>query len=567
MAEEHARAGKALTYPPPAMPARKHSVVEELADFVVALELDDVPERVRELCRWQTASVLAAIYASRQNPAARAVREAVLGWDKAGRASVIGGSEKLAVHEAVLVNSAASMALDYDDYLYMGHTGHSSVLASLALGEAWKRSTREVLLAQVVANEIGGRVGASSVLGPQNGQAWSFIHALEGAAVFAKLAGLSRDETAHALSVALYQPTFTLWPGFMGPGSKVLTAATPTVIGLQAADFARHGLTGAREIFEHPRKGFWAAFTFAPLAGMLGGLGQSWVSDTLAFKRYPGCAYIDTTLDALFQILSEFRAKKGRNLAPAEVRRIRVDANLLTVEMDNLSSEHVAPRDPLSPINVNFSIPFNVAIAIVAGAHDGGTLTPEFLTEHDAPIRSLARKTELRHEWPLTFEVVRAFDGVLGKSGVLAGLGPVEIFAVLDGYRRQMGGRKNTSIRPAALVRRLGSVAAWTRRARSARRQRAGPTGIGNVDFTRFRMAFPVEVTLETTDLERYSARQDVPLGAPGQPARIEVAEQKLRHELGTHLDRDGIERVVGLIREFESSSLEDFVRAVTVAR
>ena len=137
------------------------------------------------------------------------------------------------------VNSAASMALDYDDYLYMGHTGHSAVLASLALCEAEALSTRDFLLAQVIANEIGGRVGASAVLGPQNGQAWSFIHAVEGAAIGAKLWGLCRERRRRTPSrIALYQPTFTLWPGFMGPGSKVLTAAAPTVTGLQAAAFA-----------------------------------------------------------------------------------------------------------------------------------------------------------------------------------------------------------------------------------------------------------------------------------------------------------------------------------------
>jgi 2-methylcitrate dehydratase PrpD len=540
------------------------TVVEQLADFIVSVGLDDVPERVRVLSRWQIASVVAAIFAGRENASARAVRDAVRAWSQPGPVSVIGSADRLPLHDAVLASSAASMALDYDDYLYMGHTGHSAVLASLALGEMLRASSDKCLLAQVVANEIGGRVGASAVLGPQNGQAWSFIHAVEAAAVYAKLAGLGREQTADALAIALYQPTFTLWPGFMGPGSKVLTAATPSLAGLQAGAFAAHGLHGARRIFEHPRKGFWASFTFAPLPGMMSGLGQSWVSDTLAFKRYPGCAYIDTTLDALFEILAEFRAKKGRDLAPEEVRRVRVEANLLTVEMDNLSSEHVRPRDALSPINVNFSIPFNVGIAIVAGAHDGRTLTPEFLAEHDARIRAIARKTELVHDWPLSFEVVRAFDGVLGKSGVLAGLGPAQYLAVLDGYRRQMGGRKKTSLRLGALAKNLGSVAAWTRRARSTRRRHAGPTGIGNVDFTRFRMAFPVVVSLETTDLERYRARQDVPIGAPGRPGRVEAAQRKLRHELGPHFSPADLDRVVTMIERFESSSLDDFLRALS---
>ena len=46
--------------------------------------------------------------------------------------------------------------------------------------------------------------------------------------------------------------------------SKVLTAAGPTVTGIQAAQLAREGMTGAPEIFEHPRKG-------PVLAGWIGG--------------------------------------------------------------------------------------------------------------------------------------------------------------------------------------------------------------------------------------------------------------------------------------------------------
>ena len=95
---------------------------------------------------------------------------------------------------------------------------------------------------------------------------------------------------------------------------------------------------------------------------MMAGLGSAWVSDTLAFKRYPGCAYIDTTLDALFEILAELSGpSRAASSRPTTSHRVSVEANLLTVEMDNLSSEHDRAGEPLSPINVNFSIPFNVA--------------------------------------------------------------------------------------------------------------------------------------------------------------------------------------------------------------
>ena len=344
-------------------------VVEKLADWVVSLAYDDIPPRVLERARHQIVNVMASLYAGTTSRDALKVVDAVRGWSGPGPCTLIPLGDRLRLFDAVYAASALGMALDYDDYLYMGHTGHSSVLASWAVGEAERRSTREVLVAQVIANEIGGRVGASVVLGPQNGQAWSFIHAAGAAAASAKLYRLDRAQTAHALSIALYQPTFTLWPGFMGPGSKVLTAAGPTVTGIQAAELARAGLTGARRIFEHPKKGFWASFSYVPLPGMMTGLGHSWVTDTLAYKKYPGCAYIDTTMDALFMVLREFEHSHGRTLRPEEVRGIEVEASLLSVEMDNLSAEHVGEHEPLSPVNINFSIPFNVALGVLAGRH------------------------------------------------------------------------------------------------------------------------------------------------------------------------------------------------------
>jgi 2-methylcitrate dehydratase PrpD len=292
---------------------------------------------------------------------------------------------------------------------------------------------------------------------------------------------------------------------------------------------------------------------------MLTGLGEAWVSDTIAVKPYPGCAYVDTTLDALFRVLAEFRDKKARDLAPAEVSKIHVEANLLTVEMDNLSSEHVAPNEPLSPINVNFSVPFNVGIAIAAGAHEGRTLAQSFLDRHDAEIRELASKTKLVHDWKMSFDVARAFEGVLGRSGVLQHLGPRDYLALMSGYRRQLGGRKKTGLGFSALWKRRLGLGELTRAARqrpsSSSRVRRD---LSSVDFTRFKMTFPVRVTLETADRERFSARQDIPSGAPGAAGQRETVRAKLLRELPHRLPSDRVASFANGIDRFERASLTE---------
>src|SRR5437588_699622 len=124
------------------------------------------------------------------------------------------------------------------------------VVASLAVGEALGRSGREVLTALVAANELGGRLGGACLIGPQNGQLWTYIHQLGGAAATSRLLGLDARTTGHALGIALSQPAFGLWPGFMGPDSKLITAAEPLRSGIRAAYLANAGVTGPAEPLE-----------------------------------------------------------------------------------------------------------------------------------------------------------------------------------------------------------------------------------------------------------------------------------------------------------------------------
>jgi 2-methylcitrate dehydratase PrpD len=522
------------------------TAVERLAEWVVGVRADEIPEPVRARARAQIASVVAACHAGWDTEAGRAVHRAVSGWSRPGPCTVIPTGERIALHDAVLINAALGMTLDYDDYLYLGHTGHSAVLASLALCEQEGWSAEELLAAQVVANEIGGRIGASVVLGPQNGQAWSFLHLVEGAAVASRLLGLTAAQTAQAMAIALYQPTYTLWPGFMGPTSKVLTAAGPTVTGIQAASLAREGVTGAREILEHARKGFWKTFAFAPLPSMLGGLGEVWLTETLTVKPYPGCAYIDTAMDALFAVLEEFRRTEGRPLDPARVARVVVRASLLTVEMDNLGAEH-DDGGRVSPVTANFSISLGVAIGLLAGRLTPTEMGRGFLDANERAIRDLAARVELIHDWGMSARVARSFGrGPLGP--VVRKLRPRDVAKVVAGYRGQMGGRKKNPLRRRAMVPDL---------LRELRRRVPLPAG--------FVMTFPAEVSVTTTDGRTITIRRDVPIGAPGQERYDATADEKFLREVTVHVPAEQAERALAMVRDFERSPLGELMRRVCI--
>src|SRR3954452_7114161 len=239
------------------------TICEEWGAWAASLTAADAPEHVAERARLQTTSVIAAANAGAEDAAPFA---AVAPDGPAGEVSR---------------GAAASIAHDWDDYLYMGHTGHSAVWASRAVGEAEGAGDESVLLAQIAANEISGRLGAARFLGPHNGQFWSTIHRPGPARAAGLIRGLDAERLAQAMAISLYQPPYGLWPGFMGPDTKLLTAAEPVAQAIRAADLAAEGFTGPLDVLESPR-GVMAHLAFAPRPSMLAALGEVWLTDTLA---------------------------------------------------------------------------------------------------------------------------------------------------------------------------------------------------------------------------------------------------------------------------------------------
>jgi len=544
--------------------------IEEIARWVESVSFKDLPSRVLDRARYQMLNIIAAAHAGAISPSARKVMEAVRKWDSGGLFPVVTGGKKFSLHGSLFVNTALSMAHDYDDYLFLGHTGHSAVFTGLLVGMAEKRSMQDVITAQVIGNEIGGRLGAACLIGPQNGQMWTFIHVAEAAAVAAKLMGLDARGIAHAIAIGFYQPPFAMSPGFMGPDTKLLSAAQGSLAGLMAAQLAREGFTGPLDILENPR-GFLAQFSYAPMGFMLSGWGKSWVTESIAYKIVPGCAYIDTTVDAMMIILDEFRRKNGREMTSEDVREVTVLANLLTIGMNHMSEENVG-RGVLNPIAINFSIPANIAILILTGDLKVEYLDPDWLELHREDILALCRRIKLEHDWEMSIGVNKAMGKVLDLSRVVDSIGMTNLLrarrraaahfgtGVTLGIKdflemRSQAGLEGkdylSQIASGALKRVFGSKKSATR---------SGPPDLGESDFSKFTMPFAAKVTIRTSNWKEYSARQDIPCGGPGQPWEdtVKKVENKFRREAGRNLSAKQVQWTIDNIAKIEDGISPD---------
>ncbi len=486
-----------------------------VARWAATVRPEDVPTDVLDRCRAQRRSILAAIAAGRDDPAAERIVEVVRATGGPGPAPLVGTDHRMRVEDAVQAAAVCSVALDDDDYAAFAHPGHSAVLVPLLLAAETGSDGTAQIVAQVVANEVACRFGGVALLGPQNGQLWTFVHAVGGAVAAGRLLGLDTDRMRHALALALSQAPRAVAPALAGPDSKLLLAAEPAVVGLRAARFAAAGVSGPPDVLAHS-EGFWSAFATAPLHGMLTGLGRGWATRTLSIKAVPGCAYVSAAIEALHVL----------GPPPAdEVAQVVVEAALPTLLMDALSAPAVRRRQPPTPVAVTFSTAWSLAVAIEAGWHGPQVLRPAWLDAHAERLAALAGRVQVRHDPALTAATAAAFATVVPPRRLLREAG---LRGLRDARRGAMGAAGASLARDAGrTVLRLlrhppdGVAREWwdgvTR-----------PVGDGPPGFS---MVLPARVQVTTVDGRRHTAEVAIPEGGAAHPQRPPeaVARRKLQ--------------------------------------
>ncbi|HUI24705.1 MAG TPA: MmgE/PrpD family protein [Candidatus Kryptonia bacterium] len=475
-----------------------------VAEWVAQTQFDDVPRRVVEECKNQVLSVIASVHAGHFTEAGRTVSRTVKEWAGGKEATLMPSGERTSVYHAIFGNTALSMALDYDDYLFAGHTGHSAVLTTLAVAEKHGVSGRDFLLAQTLANEVAGRVGASVLLGPLNGQLWTFVHLVASAIATAKLLGLDKDQIQSAIGIALLQPNYSLQAGFFGSDAKLLMASMTAPTGVQAAELALNGLRGCLDILENPQ-GFVKAFSHTPLMGAYDGFGKVWLSDTLCYKAYPGCAYIDTIIDCVLTLVRQ------HTIDARKVKAIHIAASPLTLGMEALAAPYL--KGPASsPITLNFSASYNTAVALM-----DKELTPRQFTRDrikDPAVWELAAKVQLTQDDAMA---QRMRDRSL-----------LRVTSTPEGERYSLD--------------------------------------LATADLNSFRMSFGARVRIEMEDGRNFELEQEVPIGGAGRSfdERRKVVEDKFRRETRYTLRKEKMERAIDLVHHLESvssSGIRDLVR------
>ncbi|MGW2813272.1 MmgE/PrpD family protein [Streptomyces sp. NPDC001415] len=359
----------------------------QLASWASKLDVADAPDRVVAHLRSQLLSQLAAARAGYGHPLGERIAQAY--------GSALQDDPERAAHSLAM----ATICLDFDDTAYAGHLSHSCVNVPLVYAGPLGLDGRRLASAILAANECAARITAAATLGPFRGQTAGHTH-LAGA-----VAGRLRAESAltdiwvNALGLAFTTPTWTLPRGFFTTDAKLCTAAVPVRIGLGACDGARAGLSGPADVLEHPQ-GFLNRFAALPLPEeAVGGLGTLWYTETLSYKVHPGSAYLSAAIDCAAQI-----GTQSRELTVDDIAEVVVEGSLFTSGLDRLTrSEQVGPRSSVAALN--FSVPYNVATALLTGSLEPADLAPPYVTRPE--------------RWALAAKVRTVHDPALSRAALL----------------------------------------------------------------------------------------------------------------------------------------------------
>ena len=300
------------------------TVLEELAEWASTLRLGDVPDEVVGYAKSQILSQLAAARAGTTHPLGQMIQRA------------FGRPLQPDPKQSACALGALTTWLHFDDTAYAGHLSHSTVAVPVAYARALEMDGSALLTSVIAANECAARITAAATLGPFRGLSAVHTHLAGSVAGRLRGEGASARSWVDALSLAFASPPWTLTHPFFIGDARVLCAATPIRMGLDACDAAAAGLSGAPDIFEHP-DGFLASFATVPIADAINArLGERWHTETLSFKVHPGGPGMDTAIDCAALLHEELGDFDVDDLAEVVVK-----SSIYTVLLDQRTSAYI----------------------------------------------------------------------------------------------------------------------------------------------------------------------------------------------------------------------------------
>src|SRR5438874_631191 len=283
-------------------------VTAALAEFLVASRWEDIPAAVRHEGVRSLLNCVGGARGGCRDEAMNLAARVLAPYFGAGRATVIGRSERPDGLNAAFLNAVSANVLEYDDthLATVIHPAAPVVPGLLALAEQRPVSGAELVHALILGIEAECRIGLA-VMPTHYRRGWHITATcgIFGAAAAAgKLLGLDNRRMAWALGHAATQSAGLVES--LGSMSKSIGVGNAAKNGLAAALFAQAGFTAAERAIE-------GRYGFAPvtsdsvdLSKITDGPGENWEILTNAYKPYPCGVVLFPVIDACLELRARY---------------------------------------------------------------------------------------------------------------------------------------------------------------------------------------------------------------------------------------------------------------------
>lgn len=361
------------------------SIVQELANYVVQTDYQDLSDAARQEIKLHILDALGCAIGALDGGPVRAVREQVEDFGGKPRCTLIGGG-KTAPDRAAFYNSTLVRYLDFNDsYLAKGETCHpSDCLGGILAGSEYANASgKQLMVAFAVAYQVWCRLCDEAPV-----RAKGFDHTTLGAyavaAGIAKALGLDAEKTANAVAISgtAYN---ALRVTRTGPLSNWKGLASPDMVfgAAHAAFLAMRGITGPADVFEG-NKGF--------IESMAGPFHIDWSNENLErithtdIKKYNAEMHSQSAIEGLLEL------QKEKGFHAEQVEALHVD--IFDVAYNIIGGgEEGGKHRVRTKEEADHSLPYILAVAILDGTVGPAQYDPQRILRSD--VQQLMQRVQI----------------------------------------------------------------------------------------------------------------------------------------------------------------------------
>lgn len=347
---------------------------------------DAVGIRARELLLDYLGVMIGGAY---EEPSARAAIEYARVVGGSAQSSLLaGGGLRVSAENAAFAGATAGHSLEMDD-VQNASSIHPAVVvipAALAVAEEVGANGRAFLESIVAGYEVILRVGEAA--NPTALYAGLFhptaVCGVFGAAAAAgRLMGLSSDQLAHAFGIAWGFASGNMSFQTEGSWLKRIQVGHASQAGIQAARLASLGAQGPLHVFE--QHGFFQNYAgHFDAAKLLPRAGESPKLMEVSIKPYACCRYNQAPVDLALELRAE-------GIAHDQIESL--DVRIASTGLPLVGTPIGRKRVPADQVEAQFSLPYSVSVALVAGAAGHREYREPWLV--DARVRDLCKRVSV----------------------------------------------------------------------------------------------------------------------------------------------------------------------------